>query len=166
MSSRSFRKILWAVLEKMHISTEILTYWQWWNHRTPFLLEVGVQKVQKNYYPGQRSKKIMCSFISVSVNARKDLQWTRNVCVGNILYKQMIFEFCMINMPTFLHFSLSFVYCRSIRTLFFFNLFLDFFTVFSIRLLYSSIIIGCFLLSHFVSLDGQSLISALQIINV
>ena len=41
---RSFRKILWTVLEKMCLPTDILTYWQWWNHRTPFRLKVGVQK--------------------------------------------------------------------------------------------------------------------------
>ena len=42
---RSFRKILWAILEKMCLPTDILTYWQWWNHRTPFSQKVEVQKV-------------------------------------------------------------------------------------------------------------------------
>ena len=40
---RSFRKILWAVLEKIGLPTDILTYWQWWNHRTNFRLKAGVQ---------------------------------------------------------------------------------------------------------------------------
>ena len=42
---RSFREILWAVLEKTRLPTDILIYWQWWNHRTPFLLKAGVQKI-------------------------------------------------------------------------------------------------------------------------
>ena len=42
---RSFRKILWAVLEKTRY---LLTYWQWWNLRTPFRLRAGVQKREKN----------------------------------------------------------------------------------------------------------------------
>ena len=42
---RSFRQILWAVLEKMSLPTDVLIYWQWWNHRTPFLLKAGVQKI-------------------------------------------------------------------------------------------------------------------------
>ena len=33
---RNFRKILWGVLEKTLLCTDNLTYWQWWNHRTPF----------------------------------------------------------------------------------------------------------------------------------
>ena len=49
---------LWEVSEKSYESfwrkclylltywhTDILTYWQWWNHRTPFHLKAGVQKV-------------------------------------------------------------------------------------------------------------------------
>ena len=31
---RSFRKILWAILEKTRLPTDVLTYWHWWNHRT------------------------------------------------------------------------------------------------------------------------------------
>ena len=41
---RNFRKILWAVLEKPHLLTDILTYWQWWNHTIPFGLKGGIQK--------------------------------------------------------------------------------------------------------------------------
>ena len=41
---RSFRKILWAVLEKTCSPTDTLTYWQWWNHRTPFCLTAGGPK--------------------------------------------------------------------------------------------------------------------------
>ena len=42
--TRSFRKIQWAILEKKRLPTDILTFWQWWNHRTPFCLKLGVQK--------------------------------------------------------------------------------------------------------------------------
>ena len=42
---RSFRKILRAVMEKTCLTTDILTYWPWWNHRTPFHLKSGVQKL-------------------------------------------------------------------------------------------------------------------------
>ena len=42
---RSFRKILCVVLEKTPLPTDILTYWQLWNHNTPFHLKAGVQKV-------------------------------------------------------------------------------------------------------------------------
>ena len=41
---RSFRKILWAILDKTCLPTDILTYRQWWNHRTTFCLKAGVQK--------------------------------------------------------------------------------------------------------------------------
>ena len=42
---RSFRKILWAVLEKTRLVTDKLTYWQWWNHNTPFRRKAGIQLV-------------------------------------------------------------------------------------------------------------------------
>lgn len=32
----SFRKIVWAVLEKTSLPSDILTYLQWWNHRPLF----------------------------------------------------------------------------------------------------------------------------------
>ena len=41
---RSFWKILWAILEKMRLPTDILTYWQWWIHMTPFHLKARIQK--------------------------------------------------------------------------------------------------------------------------
>ena len=41
---RSFRKTLWAVLEKTCLPNDILTYWQWWNHRTAFRLNRGSKK--------------------------------------------------------------------------------------------------------------------------
>ena len=45
---RSFRKILQAVLEKTCLLTDIPTYWQLWNHRTPSCLKAGVQKLMIN----------------------------------------------------------------------------------------------------------------------
>ena len=41
---RSFRKILWTVLEKTPLPTDTLIYWQWWNYKTTFRLKAGVQK--------------------------------------------------------------------------------------------------------------------------
>ena len=40
---RSSRKILWAVLEKSRLPTDILTYCQWWNDRTPFPLKAKLK---------------------------------------------------------------------------------------------------------------------------
>ena len=35
---KSFRKIISAILEKMCLHNDILTYWKWWNYRIPFCL--------------------------------------------------------------------------------------------------------------------------------
>ena len=40
---RSFKKSLWAALEKESLSIDLPTYRQWWNHRNRFRLQVGVQ---------------------------------------------------------------------------------------------------------------------------
>ena len=42
---RSFKNILWAIFMKMCFPNDILAYWQWWNHRTPFRIKVGTQKL-------------------------------------------------------------------------------------------------------------------------
>ena len=44
---RSFRKILPAFLEKKRLRSDIIkmTYLQWWNHRIPFCLNLGLQKL-------------------------------------------------------------------------------------------------------------------------
>ena len=49
---RTFRKIQWAVSEKTGLPTDLLTYWQWWNHRTPFRLKAGFknQSAEKIYH--------------------------------------------------------------------------------------------------------------------
>ena len=52
----SFREILRAVLKKTRLPTDILTYWQWWNHRTPFRLKAKVQRLT--------NKRKTCLFIS------------------------------------------------------------------------------------------------------
>ena len=47
---RSFRKILYAILEKKFLPTDVLTYWQCWNHRTPFRLKAGVQWLSQKIF--------------------------------------------------------------------------------------------------------------------
>ena len=55
---RSFRKILWAVLGKTCLPADILTYWQWWNHMTPFRLKARVQKQFEVYLLDKMRLKI------------------------------------------------------------------------------------------------------------
>ena len=44
------------------------------------------------------------------LHVHKDLQCTQNVCACNLSYKQIIFKFCLINIPTFLNFITLSVY--------------------------------------------------------
>ena len=47
---RSFRNINpMSLFGKTHLPTDILTYWKWWNRRTPFCLKAGVQNVIYNF---------------------------------------------------------------------------------------------------------------------
>ena len=53
---RSFRKMSWAILDKTRLPTDILTYWQWWNHRIPFAKRRG----SKNIYHVKNSEQWEC----------------------------------------------------------------------------------------------------------
>lgn len=41
---RNIRQIVWAILEKTWLLTDLLSYWKWWFHRAHIRLKVGTQQ--------------------------------------------------------------------------------------------------------------------------
>ena len=54
-----------------------------------------------------RHDKIMCTLVSMRATAHKHLQHVQDIRARNLSYKQIIFEFNLISIPTFLNFSIS-----------------------------------------------------------
>lgn len=75
---RNIRQIVWAILEKTWLLTDLLSYWKWWFHRTHIRLKVGTQQ-RGGCHSGATKNDIIFAKKLREMKKKKKCSWSNNI---------------------------------------------------------------------------------------